>query len=80
MFYVCLFYNVLSVSCWERTDLLALLCVMYICVFVTFLYGVLGQMMYLVISIPGLCLLLYFDQTLFGTPREKTCLWGSSQS
>ena len=36
--------------CWERADILALLCVMFPCVFVTFPYGVL---------IPDLCLLCF---------------------
>ena len=48
-------------TCWERTDLLALLCVMFTCVLVTFLYGVLGQVWYLMVSIPDICLILYFD-------------------
>ena len=39
------------VICWERVDLLALLCVMFSCVFVTFSYGVLGQVWYLVVSV-----------------------------
>ena len=42
------------------TDLLALLYVMFSCVFVTFPYGVLGQVWYLIVSIPDLCLLSYF--------------------
>ena len=33
----------LVTSCWERADLLALLCVMFYCEIVTFLCGVLGQ-------------------------------------
>ena len=45
------------VTCWERADLLALLYVMFYCVFVTFPYGVLGQVWYLIVSIPALCLL-----------------------
>ena len=36
-------------------------CVMFSCVFVTFSYGVLGQMRYLIVLIPDLCLLLYLD-------------------
>ena len=32
----------LMVTCWERADLLALLCEMFFCVFVTFPYDVLG--------------------------------------
>ena len=66
----CLYYAVLSVpcslviTCWERADLLALLCVMFYCVFVTFLYGVSGQVWYLNASIPDLCL-FYFDLLVF---------------
>ena len=49
MFQVCLYYAALSVpysltiTCWEKADLLALLCVIFSCVFVTFPYGFLGQ-------------------------------------
>ena len=63
MFRVCLCLTVLSVSfsfvvtCWERADLLALLRVMFICVFVTFRYHVLGQERYSIESISDLCLL-----------------------
>ena len=46
-----------EVTCWERSDLLAFLYVMFSCIFVTFLYGVLGQVCYLIVSIPDLCLL-----------------------
>ena len=42
---------------WERAGLLALLCMMFSCVFVAFSCGVLGRVWYLVVSIPGLCLL-----------------------
>ena len=65
MFHVCLYYTVLSVpcsiviTCWERADLLALVCVMFSCVFVTFPYGVSGQVWYLIVSIPDFCLLFY---------------------
>ena len=57
------FVIVLSVPCslviiyWERDVLLALLCVMYSCVFVTFPYGVPSHEWYLIVSIPDLCLL-----------------------
>ena len=44
------------VTCWERADLLALLHV----VFATFPYGVPGQVWYLIVSIPDLCLHFYF--------------------
>ena len=43
----------------KRTDLLALLYVMPSCVFVTFPYGVLGQVWYLIVSIPDLFHLSY---------------------
>ena len=36
-----------------------LLCVMRSCVFVTFPYGVLGRVWYLIVSIPDICLLPY---------------------
>ena len=69
MFHVCLYYAVFSVpcclliTCWERADLLALLSVMFFCVFVTFPYGVSGQVWYLIVLIcidPDLCGLPYF--------------------
>ena len=40
---------------------LALLYVMFSCIFVTFPYGILGQMWYLIVLIPDLCLLLYLE-------------------
>ena len=67
VFRVCLCYTVLCVlcslviTCWERTDLLAFLCVMLPCVSVTFLYGGPGQVWYLNVSIPDFCLLQYFS-------------------
>ena len=42
---VCVCVCSLVVTCWERTDLLALLYVMFSCTFVTFPYGVLGQVL-----------------------------------
>ena len=48
------------VTCWRRADILALLCVMLSCVFVAFLYGVQGQVWYLIESIPDVCHLPYF--------------------
>ena len=39
---------------------MALLYVMFSCVIVTFPYGVLGQVLYLIVFIPDLCLLSYF--------------------
>ena len=41
-------------------DLLALLCDVFSCDFVTFPHGVLSQVRYLIVSIPDLCLLPYF--------------------
>ena len=38
-----------------------LLCVIFYCIFVTFPCGVLGQVWYLIVSIPDLCLLTYFN-------------------
>ena len=46
----------LVATCWERADLLALLYVMFSCVFVAFPFGVLGQGWYLIVSIPDLCI------------------------
>ena len=52
----------LVVTCWERANLLAVLCVMLYCVFVTFPCGFLGQVWYLIVSIPDLYLITYFNQ------------------
>ena len=41
----------------ENADLLALVYVMFSCSFVTFLYGILGQLWYFVVNIPDICLL-----------------------
>ena len=46
----------LVVTCWERADLLAL-----VCVFVTFPCGILGQLWYLIVLIPDLCHLSFFQ-------------------
>ena len=51
----------LVVTCWERASLLARLCVMFCCVFVTFPCGVVGQVWYLIVSISDLGLLTYYD-------------------
>ena len=73
MFRVCLCYAVLLIVCslqpcdhlLEKVDLLALLCVVFSCVFVTFPYDVPGQVWYLIVSIPDLCLPLsfYYDMS-----------------
>ena len=52
------------ITCWERADFLALLCMKFSCVFVTFPYGILGQVWYLIVSIPDLCLLPYHSLAL----------------
>ena len=60
LFHVCLYYTDLSVprtiviTCWDRTDRLALLCVIFPWVFVTSLYGVSDPVWYLIVSIPDL--------------------------
>ena len=62
--YLCFVFVMLCslvVTCWEMANLLALLYVMFSCVFVTFPCGILGQVWYLIVSIPDLCLLTYFD-------------------
>ena len=53
----------LVVTCWERTDLLALVCDVS-CVFVTFPCGILGLLWYMIVSFPDLCRLSYFDVNL----------------
>ena len=40
----------LVVTCWERADLLALLCVMFSCVFLTFPYGVSCKVWYSIVD------------------------------
>ena len=54
-------YFSLVVTSLEKAGLLALLCMMFSCAFVTFLYGVLGQVGHLILSISDLCLLLLCD-------------------
>ena len=49
----------LVVTCWERADLLALVCDVN-CGFSTFQCGILGQVWYFIVSIPDLCHLSYF--------------------
>ena len=46
------------VACWERDDLLVLVCgvFLYVC---HFPIGILGQVWYLIVSIPDLCTLTY---------------------
>ena len=47
----------LVVTCWERADLLALVC--DVCVFVTFPCFILGLVWYLIVSLLDLCHLSY---------------------
>ena len=54
----------LVVMCWERADLLALVGNVN-CIFVTFPCGILGQVWYLIVSFPDLCLLFYFYTKIF---------------
>ena len=56
--------------CWEKAILLALLYVMFSCV--TFPSDVLGQVWFLIVSIPDRCLLSDFDSTsvLEGLPGK----------
>ena len=49
----------LMVTCWEKADLLALICGVQLCV-CHFLIGILGQVWYLIVSIPDICTLTYF--------------------
>ena len=56
-------YMCLVVTCWERADLLALVCGVLLCV-CYFPIGILGQVWYLILSIPDLCTLSYFEAIL----------------
>ena len=47
------------VTCWERVDLLALVCDIYLC-FCHFLMWYFGSVWYLIVYIPDLCRLSYF--------------------
>ena len=49
----------LVVSCWKTTVLLALIGSVY-CIFVTFPCDIMGQVWYLIVSMPDLCRLSYF--------------------
>ena len=47
------------VTCWDRADLLTLVCGVHLCDG-HFPIGILGQVWYLIVSIPDLCTLTYF--------------------
>ena len=68
-------YMCFVVTCWERADLLTLVCGVY-CEFVTFPIGILGQVWYLIVSIPDLCTLTYFE-TLDRINRKSDQNWKS---
>ena len=52
-------YMCLVVTCWERADLLALVCGIQLRV-CHFPIGILDQVWYLILSIPDLCTFTYF--------------------
>ena len=56
-------YMCLVVTCWERTDLLALVCcvLLQVC---HFPIVILWQVWYLIVSVPDLCTLTYFKAYL----------------
>ena len=74
LFCVCLCHTVLSVpfslvaTCWV---LLAIYYMRFSCVFVTYPYGALGQVWYLIVSISDICLLPFFYSFLQGAFRKK---------
>ena len=49
-----------KVTCYERANLLALLYAMFL-LFLSLSPGVLGQVWYSIVSIPDLCLIIYFE-------------------
>ena len=53
-------YLCLVVTCLERADFLALVCDVTLCL-CHFPIGILGQMWYLIVSIPDLCTLTYSE-------------------
>ena len=54
-------YMCLVATCWERADLLALVCGVQLRV-CHFPIGILGQVWYLIVTIPDLCNLTYFER------------------
>ena len=62
----------LVVTCWERDDLLAVVCDVY-CIFVTFPCGFLGQVWYLIVSFPDLHPLSYLD--LEHKSKTRSCFF-----
>ena len=85
MFHVYLCYNAvfsvpcsIVVICWERADLLALLCVVFSC-FLSLSHMVFLARFYLIVSIPDLCLSLLFNICvlcqLIACTRGVSCLF-----
>ena len=68
LYIVFLFIATLWIFCWERAVLLDLVRDVY-CIFVTFPWGILGQVWYLIVLFPDLCQLSYFSY--LGTPFFK---------
>ena len=75
MFVFVIFLSVrcgLVVTCWERASLLALLYVVFYCVFVTSPCGVVCQEWCVIISIPDFCLLfILYPSSWFGQSNNK---------
>ena len=66
-------YMCLVITCWERADLLFLVCGALLWVF-HFPIGILGQVGYLIVSIPDLCTLTYLKPWLTLECPSKTVI------
>ena len=62
----------LVVTCWDRLTSW-LLFVMFNCVFVTFLCGILGQVWYIIVSILDLCRLSSFNLNVSSNFENISC-------
>ena len=62
-------YMCFVVTCWERADLLALVC--GVCCECHFPIDILVHVWYLIVSIPDLCTLTYFNATFTNTIFRK---------
>ena len=56
-------YLYLVVTCWERADFLALACGVKLCL-CHIPFGILGQVLYFIVSIPDLCSLTYSEDNV----------------
>ena len=56
-------YMCIVVTCWERADLLDLVCGVLLCV-CHFPISILGQVWYLIVSIPDFCTLTYLNEAI----------------